>query len=136
MNKPIINLSEEILKSAKEDNKNLTELIEFLNELTTYTLDIYVKESENINSNSVYILKNKGYLEQYNSDKLRYSLEGASAEAGDVAYMNSGDISLIINEVEKNFNNRIVIKSTEIRKWVKDSLEKNGFKKVKESYDK
>ena len=115
---------------------NLSELIDFLNNVTTSTLDMYVNESKDIDSSKVYVLKNKGYLEEYSPEKIRYSLEGASSDAGDVAYMTASDISLVISEIERHFGKRTVIKSTEIRKWVKESLLNNGFKLVRDSYDK
>lgn len=134
MEKLIHQLGEEIIKVSKENNLDLTESISLLEKTSTYVLDSLVCQGGNCKPGTRYVLKFEGYLEEYSSKKIAYSLERALDSAGERAYMNASDISLVVRDVEKNFGDRVVIRSVELRRWVKDSLDKNGYNFVRKSY--
>lgn len=134
MEKLVNKLGDEIINFSKDNNLNLNETIELLDQISTYSLNSLVCESNDCKPGSKYVLKFEGYLEEYSNKKIAYSLERAANSAGNKSYMNSSDINLVIKDVEKNFTDRVVIKSSELRRWVKDSLDKNGFSFVKEKY--
>lgn len=127
-------LGKKVTEMIKEENLSLDESINILEEMETYILDELVCEQEPCKPGERYILKFEGYLEKYSSKKIAYSLERAASALGDNSYINQSDILLIVSDVEKNFGNRVVIKSSELRKWVKQSLEVNGYGFLKEKY--
>ena len=134
MDKLVNQLGNEIIKISEENNLKLDETIKLLENTMTYVLDTLVCQDENCKPKTVYVLKFEGYLEEYSKVKIAYSLERASNAAGKRAYMNAGDIELVISDVEKHFGERKIIRSVELRRWVKESLEKNGYDFVLQSY--
>ena len=133
--KDLVNkLGEKIITITKDENLSLSESISLLEEIETYVLDALVCEHESCKPGERYVLKFEGYLEKYSSKKIAYSLERAASALGDNSYINQSDISLIVRDVERNFGSRVVIKSSELRKWVKDSLDTNGYGFLKEKY--
>lgn len=134
MDKLIKQMGEAAIKISKENDLDLTETISLLEQTGTYVLDTLVCQSVNCKPGVKYVLKFEGYLEKYSSNKIAYSLERASDSAGRRAYMNASDIALVVKDVERNIGDRTVIRSKELRQWVKDALDKNGFSFVRESY--
>lgn len=134
MEKLVNQLCNDIIKISEENNLSLKETIKLMEDTMTLVLDTLVCQKENCTPEKRYVLKFEGYLEEYSRSKMAYSLERASQSAGNRAYMNASDIDLVISDVEKHFENRVVIRSIELRRWVKEALEKNGYDFVLEAY--
>lgn len=134
MEKLVNQLCNDIIKISEENNLSLKETIKLMEDTMTLVLDTLVCQKENCTPEKRYVLKFEGYLEEYSRSKMAYSLERASQSAGNRAYMNTSDIDLVISDVEKHFENRVVIRSIELRRWVKEALEKNGYDFVLEAF--
>ena len=83
-----------------------------------------------------WVLKKFGNVEAFDKEKIYNSIASTSDEAG--AGMTRGDISLITEDVLKKMKSirRNVYPTKEIRGYVKEALEENGYIKVLNQYNK
>lgn len=83
-----------------------------------------------------WVLKKLGNVEAFDKEKIYNSIASTSDEAG--AGMTTGDISLITEDVLKKMKSirRNVYPTKEIRGYVEEALEENGYNKVLNQYKK
>lgn len=83
-----------------------------------------------------WVLKKLGNVEAFDKEKIFNSIASTSDEAG--AGMTTGDISLITEDVLKKMKSirRNVYPTKEIRGYVEEALEENGYNKVLNQYKK
>ena len=83
-----------------------------------------------------WVLKKQGNVEAFDKEKIYNSIASTSDEAG--AVMTTGDISLITEDIHKKMKSirRNVYPTKEIRGYVEEALEENGYNKVLNQYKK
>lgn len=81
-----------------------------------------------------WVLKKLGSVESFDKEKIFHSIAQTSDSAG--AKMNSSDVNIIVEDVLKKMKSikRNVYPTKEIRKYVEEALEEEGYKKVLETY--
>lgn len=81
-----------------------------------------------------WVLKKLGGVESFDKEKIFHSIAQTSDSAG--AKMNSSDVNIIVEDVLKKMKSikRNVYPTKEIRKYVEEALEEEGYKKVLETY--
>ena len=83
------------------------------------------------------IVKKDGKLEEYNSEKLRTSIENSSKETNCI--LNESDLNYIQKEVEKTIKflasiNKKIVSSREIRMILFETLKNCGFNQIAKAY--
>ncbi|EFH93381.1 MAG: ATP-binding protein [Finegoldia magna] len=81
-----------------------------------------------------WVLKKLGNVESFDKEKIFHSIAQTSDSAG--AKMNSSDVNIIVEDVLKKMKSikRNVYPTKEIRGYVEEALEEEGYKKVLEEY--
>ena len=81
-----------------------------------------------------WVLKKLGNVESFDKEKIFHSIAQTSDSAG--AKMNSSDVNIIVEDVLKKMKSikRNVYPTKEIRGYVEEALEEEGYKKVLETY--
>lgn len=81
-----------------------------------------------------WVLKKLGSVESFDKEKIFHSIAQTSDSAG--AKMNSSDVNIIVEDVLKKMKSikRNVYPTIEIRRYVEEALEEEGYKKVLEAY--
>ena len=81
-----------------------------------------------------WVLKKLGSVESFDKEKIFHSIAQTSDSAG--AKMNSSDVNIIVEDVLKKMKSikRNVYPTKEIRGYVEEALEEEGYKKVLEEY--
>ena len=81
-----------------------------------------------------WVLKKLGNVESFDKEKIFHSIAHTSDSAG--AKMNSSDVNIIVEDVLKKMKSikRNVYPTKEIRGYVEEALEEEGYKKVLEEY--
>ena len=81
-----------------------------------------------------WVLKKLGSVESFDKEKIFHSIAQTSDSAG--AKMNSSDVNIIVEDVLKKMKSikRNVYPTKEIRGYVEEALEEEGYKKVLEAY--
>lgn len=81
-----------------------------------------------------WVLKKLGSVESFDKEKIFHSIAQTSDSAG--AKMNSSDVNIIVEDVLKKMKSikRNVYPTKEIRGYVEEALEEEGYKKVLETY--
>ena len=81
-----------------------------------------------------WVLKKLGNVESFDKEKIFHSIAQTSDSAG--ARMNSSDVNIIVEDVLKKMKSikRNVYPTKEIRGYVEEALEEEGYKKVLEEY--
>ena len=81
-----------------------------------------------------WVLKKLGNVESFDKEKIFHSIAQTSDSAG--AKMNSSDVNIIVEDVLKKMKSikRNVYPTKEIRGYVEEALEEEGYKKVLEAY--
>ena len=81
-----------------------------------------------------WVLKKLGSVESFDKEKIFHSIAQTSDSAG--AKMNTSDVNIIVEDVLKKMKSikRNVYPTKEIRKYVEEALEEEGYKKVLEAY--
>lgn len=81
-----------------------------------------------------WVLKKLGNVESFDKEKIFHSIAQTSDSAG--ARMNSSDVNIIVEDVLKKMKSikRNVYPTREIRRYVEEALEEEGYKKVLETY--
>ena len=81
-----------------------------------------------------WVLKKLGSVESFDKEKIFHSIAQTSDSAG--AKMNSSDVNIIVEDVLKKMKSikRNVYPTKEIRRYVEEALEEEGYKKVLETY--
>lgn len=81
-----------------------------------------------------WVLKKLGNVESFDKEKIFHSIAQTSDCAG--AKMNSSDVNIIVEDVLKKMKSikRNVYPTKEIRRYVEEALEEEGYKKVLETY--
>lgn len=81
-----------------------------------------------------WVLKKLGNVESFDKEKIFHSIAQTSDSAG--AKMNSSDVNIIVEDVLKKMKSikRNVYPTKEIRRYVEEALEEEGYKKVLETY--
>lgn len=81
-----------------------------------------------------WVLKKLGNVESFDKEKIFHSIAQTSDSAG--AKMNTSDVNIIVEDVLKKMKSikRNVYPTKEIRGYVEEALEEEGYKKVLETY--
>ncbi|MBS5967147.1 MAG: ATP-binding protein [Finegoldia magna] len=81
-----------------------------------------------------WVLKKLGSVESFDKEKIFHSIAQTSDSAG--AKMNASDVNIIVEDVLKKMKSikRNVYPTKEIRGYVEEALEEEGYKKVLEEY--
>lgn len=81
-----------------------------------------------------WVLKKLGSVESFDKEKIFHSIAQTSDSAS--AKMNSSDVNIIVEDVLKKMKSikRNVYPTKEIRRYVEEALEEEGYKKVLETY--
>lgn len=81
-----------------------------------------------------WVLKKLGSVESFDKEKIFHSIAQTSDSAE--AKMNSSDVNIIVEDVLKKMKSikRNVYPTKEIRGYVEEALEEEGYKKVLEAY--
>lgn len=81
-----------------------------------------------------WVLKKLGNVESFDKEKIFHSIAQTSDSAG--AKMNTSDVNIIVEDVLKKMKSikRNVYPTKEIRGYVEEALEEEGYKKVLEEY--
>ena len=81
-----------------------------------------------------WVLKKLGSVESFDKEKIFHSIAQTSDSAG--AKMNTSDVNIIVEDVLKKMKSikRNVYPTKEIRGYVEEALEEEGYKKVLETY--
>lgn len=81
-----------------------------------------------------WVLKKLGSVESFDKEKIFHSIAQTSDSAG--AKMNTSDVNIIVEDVLKKMKSikRNVYPTKEIRGYVEEALEEEGYKKVLEAY--
>lgn len=81
-----------------------------------------------------WVLKKLGSVESFDKEKIFHSIAQTSDSAG--AKMNTSDVNIIVEDVLKKMKSikRNVYPTKEIRGYVEEALEEEGYKKVLEEY--
>ena len=81
-----------------------------------------------------WVLKKLGSVESFDKEKIFHSIAQTSDSAG--AKMNTSDVNIIVEDVLKKMKSikRNVYPTKEIRRYVEEALEEEGYKKVLETY--
>ena len=81
-----------------------------------------------------WVLKKLGNVESFDKEKIFHSIAQTSDSAG--AKMNASDVNIIVEDVLKKMKSikRNVYPTKEIRGYVEEALEEEGYKKVLEAY--
>ena len=81
-----------------------------------------------------WVLKKLGSVESFDKEKIFHSIAQTSDSAG--AKMNTSDVNIIVEDVLKKMKSikRNVYPTIEIRRYVEEALEEEGYKKVLEAY--
>lgn len=89
---------------------------------------------ENFLDNKLYVKKRNGKIELFDIDKILRSIKN-SARDGNID-LNTSDISILKNDLIKMVekNHKRIIPTAKIKEYVENILEKDGYKKVLESY--
>lgn len=89
---------------------------------------------ENFLDNKLYVKKRNGKIELFDIDKILRSIKNASRD-GNID-LNTSDISILKNDLIKMVekNHKRIIPTAKIKEYVENILEKDGYKKVLESY--
>ena len=125
---------DKILGTIKEyieaNNLNNREIADFITNLRIDIMQDKYKDQQGL-----FVLKNKGIVEKYDSEKLYNSLASVSDESK--VNMNSADINIIIKDVEKNIKeaNRNIIPAWDLREYVTNALKKHNYEKVEKCYN-
>lgn len=123
-------LTKILLEYFEGNNVSPNEVSSILEELKIDVLDkMFGDEGE-------WVLKKLGDVEAFDKEKIFNSIASTSDEAG--AGMTRGDISLVVEDVLKKMKSirRNVYPTKEIRGYVKEALEANGYYKVLNQYNK
>lgn len=80
------------------------------------------------------IIKKNGTIVEYNSEKIKTSIENAADEIA--PFLNSKEIDLIISECEDTLEKmgRECTSSYEVKEIIYESLISNGYKDIAKSY--
>ncbi|MDU0945927.1 MAG: ATP cone domain-containing protein [Anaerococcus obesiensis] len=89
---------------------------------------------ENFLDNKLYVKKRNGKIELFDVDKILRSIKNAARD-GNID-LNTSDISILKNDLIKMVekNHKRIIPTAKIKEYVENILEKDGYKKVLESY--
>ena len=81
-----------------------------------------------------WVLKKLGSVESFDKEKIFHSIAQTSDSSG--AKMNASDVNIIVEDVLKKMKSikRNVYPTKEIRGYVEEALEEEGYKKVLEAY--
>ena len=81
-----------------------------------------------------WVLKKLGNVESFDKEKIFHSIAQTSDSAG--AKMNTSDVNIIVEDVLKKMKSikRNIYPTKEIRRYVEEALEEEGYKKVLEEY--
>ena len=81
-----------------------------------------------------WVLKKLGSVESFDKGKIFHSIAQTSDSSG--AKMNASDVNIIVEDVLKKMKSikRNVYPTKEIRGYVEEALEEEGYKKVLEAY--
>lgn len=89
---------------------------------------------ENFLDNKLYVKKRNGKIELFDIYKILRSIKNAARD-GNID-LNTSDISILKNDLIKMVekNHKRIIPTAKIKEYVENILEKDGYKKVLESY--
>ena len=89
---------------------------------------------ENFLDNKLYVKKRNGKIELFDIDKILRSIKNGARD-GNID-LNTSDISILKNDLIKMVekNHKRIIPTAKIKEYVENILEKDGYKKVLESY--
>ncbi|WP_164995839.1 ATP cone domain-containing protein [Miniphocaeibacter massiliensis] len=120
----------DIIEYSKEQNYSTEELVKFINGLSMEVLGEKYK-----NSDKIYVLKNRGIIEEFDPEKVYYSLANITYKGQHC--MTESEIYLAIKYLENSMKqlNRCVISTNEIRKLIAKYLEENGRTRVVNLYN-
>lgn len=129
MNKEII--LDNIREYIKENNFNDLETAKLLSDIR-----IDIMYGRCIDREGIFVLKNKGTLEEYDKEKIYNSLANASDYAGEK--MTSSDINMIIRALDRNIeeSGRNLVPTWDLRSWITEELGKSGFETIGSQYNK
>lgn len=117
-------------KYVAENNMNNIEIVRFVENLS---LDILADKYKD--RDGLFILKNRGAVEEFSKTKLYYSIANASDEAD--MLLNEADINLIISSLTNHVDKlgRNVVSTKELRNYISKLLRETGYDKVEKFYN-
>lgn len=120
-----------IREYIKENDLNDLETAKFLSDIR---IDIMYGRCRD--RDGIFVLKNKGTLEDYDKEKIYNSLASASDYTGEK--MTSSDINIIIRALDRKIeeSERNLVPTWTLRSWITDELDKSGFRTVEKQYNK
>ncbi len=120
----------DILEYSREQDYSTDDLVKFINGLTMEVLGAKYK-----NKDKLYVLKNRGIIEEYDSEKIYYSL--ANITYKQEKCMTESEIYLAIKHIEKEIKklDRCIVTTNELREILVSYLEENGYYRVVKLYN-
>jgi len=120
-----------ILNYIKENNVSIEKIPSMIDELQLELLRVL-----SIKENKIYVLKKSGEIQQFDIEKLKYSIVNASDEIEQP--LNSSDANYIVNKIIEKFKNDgiNIIKTINIRSMVIKELVNIGYSEVAHCYEK
>ena len=121
---------QDIFVYAEEQNYSTDELVKFINGLSMEVLGEKYKDSD-----TTYVLKNRGIIEEFDREKVYYSLSNISYK--DSYCMTESEIYLAIKYLENSIKklDRCIVSTNEIRNIIVKYLEENSRSRVVKLYN-
>jgi transcriptional regulator NrdR family protein len=117
-----------ILDYYKKNNYDVNEIAKDLEDIRLEVLDEYLQDENE------YVIKRRGNIEEYDSDKMMQSIKNAAHESD--YELTESDIKIISTSILKRMKSikRNIYPTSEIKQYVIDSLKEDGYNKILESY--
>jgi len=123
-------LAENIYQTIKMEKLNTNEIVKLLRQVELEVLEKQISETHNPGER--YVLHKNGYIQKFSKQKMFFDIASNSEFAE--CPMNEYDINIVTEDVLKNFKNRQLLTTGELKNWVREALYSNGYKSTANRY--